>query len=125
MFLEFEMKWVDDILNDEEPFDVFKPVHNNSDKFDAFQILPKESTVKVTFKEETKPKQKEEEPEDQCDKENHSSFYGGEDHGPILSSLSEDTSLHSDSIRGVDFLEDEPKWNPLLNPNFEEEEEKT
>ncbi len=110
----------------EELDDVFKPIHNNSDKlFDAFQILPKESTVKVTFKEETKPKQKEEEPEDQCDKENHSSFYGGEDHGPILSSLSEDTSLHSDSIRGVDFLEDEPKWNPLLNPNFEEEEEKT
>ena len=116
-------------MENEESDDVFKPIHNKTDNvFDAFQILPKESPEKVKLVEETKPKQKEEQPEDQYDKENSTSFYGGDlyqDHGPILSSLSEDTSLHSDSIQGVQFLEDEPKWNPLLNPNFEEEEEKT
>ena len=126
---------VDKNLEEEESLDIFKPIHNtcNDDVFDAFQILPKESPSKVKLKDDTEQKEKEEESDDLYNKENVSkeSLSCGhlyKDHGPILSSLSDDT-LHSDSVRGEQFLEDEiePKsqWNPILNPNFEELEEET
>jgi len=125
-------------LEEEEPRDIFKPIHNtnmnNDTVFDAFQIIPKESPnkskpkelppLKMKPKEEPVKKPKEEPSADLYDKENMS-FYCGDlynDHGPILSSLSEDT-INSDSVRGEQFLEDEePKnqWNSILSPNFEE-----
>ncbi len=128
-------------LEDEEPRDIFKPIHNtnmnNDNVFDAFQILPKESPnkskpkesapIKMKPKEEPVKKQKEEPVDDLYDKENLSkeSFYCDDlynDHGPILSSLSEDT-FNSDSVRGEQFLEDEEPKNQcgsLLSPTFEE-----
>ena len=114
-------------VEEEESRDIFKPLHNTNNDivFDAFQIIPKESSNKTKPTEEVGKKQKEEEPDDLFDKENlpKESFYDGglyQDHGPILSSLSEDT-LHSDSIRGEQFLPDEMEnWNPILSPKFEE-----
>lgn len=97
--------------NDEDEWrDIFKPIHNNSNTFDAFQILPKESPSKVKSEDETPKKQKDEESDDIRDKENffQDSIYCDnlyQDHGPILSSLSEDT-LNSDSVRGEQFLEE-------------------
>jgi hypothetical protein len=97
-------------MDEEESRDIFKPMHNNNNTFDAFQILHKESPNKVKVEDETQKKQKEEEADDLCDKENFFQdpvYCGGlyQDHGPILSSLSEDT-IHSDSVRGEQFLED-------------------
>lgn len=114
-------------VEEEESRDIFKSIHNtkNDVVFDAFQIIPKESLNKTKQKEDAGKKQKEEEADDLFDKENlpEESFYDGglyQDHGPILSSLSEDT-LHSDSIRGEQFLPDEMEnWNPILSPKFEE-----
>jgi len=121
-------------LDEEESRDIFKPIHNsnNDNTFDAFQILPKESPNKVKVEDET---QKEEETDNLFDKENlsqESVYCGGlyQDHGPILSSLSEDT-MHSDSVRGEQFLEDHFNENEIdprnrwkaSNKDIEEREE--
>ena len=124
-------------LEEEESRDIFKPIHNsnNDNTFDAFQILPKESPNKVKAEDETQKKQKEELTDDLFDKENlsqESVYCGGlyKDHGPILSSLSEDT-MHSDSVRGERFLDDHFNENEIdprnrwkaSNKDIEEREE--
>ena len=60
---------------------------------------------------ETRKRHNEEDFDDLLDKENlvqDAIYCNGlyPDHGPILSSLSEDTSMYSDSVRGEQFLED-------------------
>jgi len=99
--------------------------------FDAFQNLSKEPS-KPNVETEDRTNEKEGEPPDVSEKENfcQDTVYGADlyhDHGPILSSLSEDTLL-SDSIRGERFLEDnfndiDPSnnWNISRNDNTERE----
>jgi len=114
-------------LDEDESRDIFKPIHNNNNHFDAFQILPKGSPNKVKTEDETQKKQKEEEADGTCcDKENffQDSIYCGDlyhDHGPILSSLSEDT-INSDFVLGEQFLEGNlneniPETDPKNNWN--------
>ena len=97
----------------EESNAVFKPVFENNkfNDFNAFQICSKESPNKAKALDETRKRHNEEDFDDLLDKENlvqDAIYCNGlyPDHGPILSSLSEDTSMYSDSVRGEQFLED-------------------
>lgn len=100
--------------NKDESFDMFS-------NFDGFQTFSKESLNKPKLKDEGGIKEKEGESGD-LNKENFSkdSNYSDNlyyDHGPILSSLSEDT-ICSDSIRGERFLEDNFNENRIeSNPS--------